>query len=388
MPILHRNRGQTADAERYGFVPGEEADVARPGGGGGRGGQQDLRTLLAMFWRRKALIIGVTAIGATLSVLMVNRMTPVYEAEARLVLEAGRNSVTAGAIENVVQGLNPDFFTHETEAEIIMSRSLATKAVDKLNLVEDPLFNPDLRPPSRSLIGSFKDLIPDEWLSILKSDDEEVEEVVAEEDYLTPAEYDAMILDWVTEDFMSGLYVDTALRSNVLFVSYSSTDPEMAAKAANAVADVFILDQLNAKYEATEWANAWLSDRVNELRQRLENSAQELENYRRQAGLLEIDGSTIFTQQYAKLSTEATAARTRRAEAEARYNQVQQLLGSDSGIELAAAVLDSPLIQRLREQEAEVLRKLGELKTQLREGHPQMVLARTELEDLQEKINS
>ena len=51
-------------------------------------------------------------------------------------------------------------------------------------------------------------------------------------------------------------------------------------------------------------------------------------------------------------------------------------------------MLDSPLIQRLREQEAEVLRKLGELKTQLREDHPQMVLARTELEDLQEKINS
>ena len=386
MPILQRNRGPAADAEHYGFVPGEEADVARPGGGG-RGGQQDLRTLLGMLWRRKALIIGVTAIGTTLSVLMANRMTPVYEAEARLVLEAGRTNVTAGAIENVVQGLNPDFFTHETEAEIIMSRSLATKVVDKLNLVENPLFNPDLRPPSRSLLDSIKDLIPDEWLSILGSGDEdENEEDVAEEDDLTPAEYDAMILDWVTEDFMSGLYVDTALRSNVLFVSYSSTDPEMAAKAANAVADVYILDQLSVKYEATERANAWLGDRVNELRQRLEYSSQELENFRRQAGLLEIDGSSIFTQQYAELSTEAAAARTRRAEA--RYNQVQQLLGSNAGIESAAAVLDSPLIQRLREQEAEVLRKLGELKTQLREGHPQMVLARTELEDLQEKINS
>ena len=329
MPILQRNRGPAADAEHYGFVPGEEADVARPGGGG-RGGQQDLRTLLGMLWRRKALIIGVTAIGTTLSVLMANRMTPVYEAEARLVLEAGRTNVTAGAIENVVQGLNPDFFTHETEAEIIMSRSLATKVVDKLNLVENPLFNPDLRPPSRSLLDSIKDLIPDEWLSILGSGDEdENEEDVAEEDDLTPAEYDAMILDWVTEDFMSGLYVDTALRSNVLFVSYSSTDPEMAAKAANAVADVYILDQLSVKYEATERANAWLGDRVNELRQRLEYSSQELENFRRQAGLLEIDGSSIFTQQYAELSTEAAAARTRRAEA--RYNQVQQLLGSNAG---------------------------------------------------------
>ena len=187
---------------------------------------------------------------------------------------------------------------------------------------------------------------------------------------------------------MSGLYVDTALRSNVLFITYSSIDPKMAAKAANATADVYILDQLNAKYEATERANAWLGDRVNELRQRLENSSQELENFRRQAGLLEIDGSTIFTQQYAELSSEAAAARTRRAEAEARYNQVQQLLSSDAGVGTAAAVLDSPLIQRLREQEAEVLRKLGELKTQLRDGHPQMVLARTELEDLQEKINS
>ena len=305
MPILQRNRGQMAETERYGFVPGEDAGPSRPGGGG----QQDLRGLLSMLWRRKMLIIGITAIGTALNVLMVSRMTPIYEAEARIVLESARPNVTAGAVENVVQGLNPDFFTHETEAEIIMSRTLAAKVVDKLNLTESPLFNPDLQEEKPGLLDSVKQLIPDSWIEILGGgEDDAGDEELVEVDDITPAEYDAMIRDWVTESFLSGLAVDTALRSHVLFIEYESVDPEMAAIAANATADVYILDQLNAKYEATERANAWLSDRVTELRRRLEASSKTLEDFRRQAGLLEIDGSTVFTQQYAELSSELRTA--------------------------------------------------------------------------------
>ena len=75
------------------------------------------------------------------------------------------------------------------------------------------------------------------------------------------------------------------------------------------------------------------------------------------------------------------------AEAEARYNQVQRLLETPGGLDTAAAVLESPLIQRLREQESELTRNIAELETQYRDAHPKMMLARSELEDLQNKIN-
>jgi polysaccharide biosynthesis transport protein len=91
-----------------------------------------------------------------------------------------------------------------------------------------------------------------------------------------------------------------------------------------------------------------------------------------------------------KLEAELGEARTRRAEADARFGQVQALLRDKSaadGVESAAAVLDSPLIQRLREQETQIVRSLSALSTQLRPGHPRMALAENELQDLRKKIS-
>jgi len=90
----------------------------------------------------------------------------------------------------------------------------------------------------------------------------------------------------------------------------------------------------------------------------------------------------------AQLSTELIAARNKRAEAQARYQQVQKLLTSPEGIESATSVLDSPLIQRLREQEVKVSRELAELRTQLRDQHPKVQLKISEFEDLQKKIRA
>ena len=71
----------------------------------------------------------------------------------------------------------------------------------------------------------------------------------------------------------------------------------------------------------------------------------------------------------------------------ARYHQVQRLLETPGGLDTAAAVLESPLIQRLREQELELTRNIAELETQYRDAHSKMMLARSKLEDLQNKIN-
>lgn len=364
----------------YSFVAGEDLAEAPA-----TGRELTLRQLIGLLWRRKMLILGAVVLGTGLAVLAVRNMTPIYEAEARIVLEPARANIAGGSVESVVKGLSPDIYTFETEAEVIMSRSLAVQVVDRLDLTRNPLFNPALRHEEKGLFDSLRDLIPDSWLAVFRSS-EEPEEAGAPEEELSPEQLEAQLRDEIADNFARNLYVDTATRSRVLFIHYSSRDPRMAALAANTAADVYILDQLNAKYEAAERANAWLSDRVNELRQRVETSSKALEDYRRQAGI--VGGSDAFTQQLAQLNTELIGARNEYAETKARYDQVQVLLASPDGIETAAAVLESPLIQRLREQETEVVRKIAELKTQVREEHPKMQLAVSELEDLRAKIGT
>ena len=371
------------EPEEVTFVPVE--DVGGPAPAASRR-EFDLSQFFSILLRNKMLIIGVIVIGTLLSIFLVQRMTPLYVAEASLVLQRQQINVGGRSAESVVQGLTPDFFTNETEAEIIRSRSLALKVVEQLDLTDNPEYNPMLTEPEKGLIESVlsglgisgaEEVVPDSLQASLGIDGEEgAGGTVA----LTKAQEDQLVREFMVEEFLEHLTVEAGGTSLVIDLSYISPDPELSALAANTVADMYILEQLNAKYEATERANRWLADRVGELRLRVEAS-------RRRAGLVNVGDTTLYAQQLAELNSQLIASRTILAEAEARYNQVQRLLETPGGLDSAAAVLESPLIQRLREQESELTRNIAELETQYRDAHPKMMLARSELEDLQKKIN-
>ena len=350
----------------------------------------DLRHLLGALRRHKVLIAGTMFVMTSLAVLFVNQITPLYRAEAQLVIEASRQNVVD--IEAVVQGLNPDWMTNETEAAVIGSRELAIKAVERLNLANSSLFNSDPGPPKEglvaSLVGSVKALLP-EWVVdparlFGGARAEEAEEAPAVE--LSPEESRALVLHQATDAYLGGLAVVPEESSRVITVRYNSPDPQMAALAANTTAEIYILDQLSTRGEATLQATEWLSERVNEMRDRVVDSETRLEEFRRESGIVEVGGATIYQRQRAALNEELILARTQRAEAKARYGQINDLLEAGEGIDTVAAVLGSPLIQNLRGQEATVVRKIAVLRVQYREGHPQMQLTLTELADLREKI--
>src|SRR6202011_406490 len=54
-------------------------------------------------------------------------------------------------------------------------------------------------------------------------------------------------------------------------LEYQSLSPERAAQIANAVADGYVVDALEAKYQTTRRAAIWLQDRLKELREQSTN---------------------------------------------------------------------------------------------------------------------
>ena len=117
------------------------------------------------------------------------------------------------------------------------------------------------------------------------------------------------------------------------------------------------------------------------------SSEQKLEDYRRQSGIVDTGGASVYQSQLGRLNEELVLARTKLAESDARARQVQELVKSGN-LDTAAAVLDSKIIQSLTDQEAQVSRKLAELKTQLKDTHPQVKLTEHELADIKGKISS
>ncbi len=340
--------------------------------GEAEGDELDLVYLLGVLRRRKYLIAGIVFLITSFTALFVSQITPLYRAEALLVLEENQSNVLN--IDAVTRGMRTDYYTNETEAAVIGSRALAVKAVKRLNLTEDPMFNPFLVPPQPSLwaaIGAwlFGKAEEKDWTS-----------------GMTPEAVENYTLELVTDYYLADLYVQPSLTSRIMSVGYSSTDPATAARLANAAAEIYILDQLETRGAATVRATDWLNERVEQLRLRVIESERRFDVFRRESGIVEVGSTNVYQQQLAELSTQLIASRGQRAEAEAREQQIRQLMASSGNIESAAAVIDSPLIQKLREQEAELLRKVSELKTQFREGHPKLLLAQNEIGDLREKI--
>lgn len=345
----------------------------------------DLHRLFGAIRRRKILIAGLMAISTGFATLYANQLQPLYSADALIVLEDARNNVIN--IDRVAQGIQHDYFTMETEAAVISSRAIASKVVDRLNLYESPFYNPALMATKPSLTASITGQIK----RLVGFDAPSPSETAIADPWegLPPAEKRAAMREYLADSFLDGMTVVPSLTSRLITINYVSTDPEMAARAANAAAEAYLFDQIESKGDVTAKASRWLNERVVELRDRVIESETKLEQFRARTGLLDIgEGSTLKTQ-LLKLEVELSDSRTRRAEADARFAQVQTLLkdkASGESVESAAAVLDSPLIQRLREQETQIVRSLSVLSTQLRPGHPRMVLAQNELTDLRKKI--
>jgi capsular exopolysaccharide synthesis family protein len=361
--------------------------------GSSDGDALSLRRLLSILRRRKTMIMGVVAVFTTACWLVVNQITPIFSASAQIVLAPNRQQVVD--IESVVSGITPDYYTNETEAAVIASRELATKAVDQLDLTRNPLFNPLLRRPEPGLldrlVGSVKQTART-WLAPADESGGVTEAAAPEASETHPlmrlpeADRAIYLRELATGAYLGSLIVTPSPRSRVITVSFQSTDPELAAGAANTTAELYIQGQVSDRGEATSRAVEFLAKRVDELRDRVVAQERAIARFRADSGIVDTGGITLYQKQISDLDERLLTARQQRSEAEALYNQIKDLLASGDGLESSAAVLDSDLISRLREQEAEIIRKLSELTTTLRPGHPRLQLASNELADLRAAI--
>lgn len=338
----------------------------------------DFRAIARLLWRRKGLITVTTLVLTTMAVVATLMITPKYSATAYVMVSPGQTKVVE-AVEAVVAGSSADSAAVESEARILRSRSLADRVVTELELQNDPEFNSQLVPPTLvdRLFGPVRNAVSQakRWLAGAEGD-------------AGSGSAGRTLQTRVVDAFLSRLDVGIEGRSRVIAVTFTSENPETAAKVVNTLADLYIVMQLEAKFAATRTATRWLNDRLTELRQRVEMAEDAAEKYRAQHGLIANRDVMITTEQASEASNQLAVARSQRAEAEARLREVESVAANPSGAETVSEVLGSELIQRLREQETEVQRKVSDLGQTLGRNHPALVSARAELAEVRTKIEA
>src|SRR5438477_159600 len=83
----------------------------------------------------------------------------------------------------------------------------------------------------------------------------------------------------------------------VIEIGFLSRSPERAAEVANATAEAYILDQLEAKYEATRRAGGWLQDRIQELRQEASTAEKAVLDFKKANNIVDTGGRLMGEQQ-------------------------------------------------------------------------------------------
>lgn len=324
----------------------------------------DLRETTRLLRRRIQIVFRLTLLGAAISLLAALLLSPRYKAEVILLLDQRSSKIMD--ISSAVTGLPGDNAALRSEIDIMTSRAVIDRVVKKLNLTADPEFN-------RTASFGEKNLNP---FSFFRSDSSAQ----------PPEEREERERTATAQNVEDKLQVTNDGRSLSIKLAFLSRDPQKAALIANTVADEYLVDQLEAKYEVVSRANKWLSERLSALRTEVEASERAVEDFRQRANLIQLDGGTVAVRQMQEVNTQLITARALTSQAGARFRNAQTMVQMGGTIEGATDVLSSPLIQRLREQEAEVRRKEAELSTRYGERHPTLINARAERQDLQRKI--
>ena len=223
--------------------------------------QIDLRRYGNVLARRKWLILGVAAIATLVLAAAALLLAPVYRASATLMIEAQEASVIS--IQNVygIETRGQEYY--QTQFEILKSRPLAEAVAKKLALSTQSEFNP-------------QPLLPNFWSQWLP----------AAESTAPPPDKQSITVD----RYLQHLLIQPKPKTQLVTVSFDAHDPALAMQIANAHAQAFIENHMEAKETMTRTAADWMSGRLQDLRQKLAASEQNLQSFKEREQLVDIDG--------------------------------------------------------------------------------------------------
>lgn len=329
-----------------------------PGSHAGSAGRRtDLGGFLSILTRYKWSILAATLAGLALGFIALSLIQPVYVATGAVFVDPRSRKIVT---DDVVQGgLGADAALVESQVAIIGSESVLKRVVAAERLAEDPEFAPE---PQTGWLADLKAVIRGPRATAAP-------EILA------------------VENLARSVSVDRAQKSYVIAVSVATGSAEKSARLANAIIAAYTADQMDAKTSEARRANSLIDGRLGELREQVRRAETRVDEFKKANKILTSEGGFVSEQQLGKLNAELATARAVAAEANARYEQVQNA-GRNSAAENLPEAVKSGLLQRLREQLAQVSRREAALAGQLRDRHPVLIEVRSQLEELRGQINS
>jgi succinoglycan biosynthesis transport protein ExoP len=270
---------------------------------------------------------------------------------------------TVNEIESAPEADNLDYF--QTQVQILSSDALAVSVIRDLHLdknlqVVGHQQNVAPSPSTAPGLPSY-DAVPNE-LAILQEQLDLAN--------LTPDESIAL------ERFRHNLSVNAVRNTRLIEISFSSHDPRLAQLVTNTLVTKFIDQNYKHRYTTTMQASAWLSSQLNDLRRKVNESAQAVADYQKKYGLVEVDDRDVpLSQLMSEVSKQFSDAQASRIEAEAYVRMID-----DGHGDAVPALRDDKLYQDL-------MAHYSDLRTQLAQARTVYGDANVNVQKLQDQIS-
>jgi uncharacterized protein involved in exopolysaccharide biosynthesis len=330
-------------------------------------GAIDLAVLGRRVAARKWWILIPTLAAVAGMFFYVSTVTPRYTADAKVFLDNQESYYTRPdkAERDVADKLDSEAVA--SQVQIVTSRELMREAIKKLDLSRDPE------------LDSARSLSPLDRVAVLLG-------LQRNPASLSPE-------DRVIEKFAEKLVVFPVPKTRVLQIEFTSQNPELAARAANVVAELYIQARVNAKKGDALKARDWLAETVRTLKPKVEAANLAVARFREEHGLFRgsNDRNTV-NQELGELVTKLSDARSQESDAQAKSSIIKRLLRQGRVMDIPDVAKDE-LIRRIAEQRVNIRSQLAlELRTLL-PGHPrvkelqsQAAALDVELRDAAEKV--
>jgi len=344
---------------------GPAVDYESPGNGSP---EFDLRKYWRVFLKHRWLFIIAAVLGLSVGAARTLLTTPVYRAATTIQINRtipNVSGVQGGEdLSDVEGGRNDEFY--QTQYELLQSRSLAERVVKTMNLQDNAAF---IVAAVRSPLANLKRLVfGAEAQSSASSTSQDV-----------TARQDAAV-----GRVMGGLAVQPVRDSTIVKVSFDNPNPNLAQQIANGVADAFIQENLDRRYDTATYARQFLEEHLAELKQKLEESEKQLVAYADANNIVSpTEGQTLAQPDLQAANDALTKASSDRLRLQLLWDQVNKATGIG-----VPEVLEDQAIASLRAKKADLETTYQDKLKIFKPAFPDMQKLKAQMDEIDKQITA
>src|ERR1700753_2618561 len=272
------------------------------------------------FLRRQYLvIIFTTVLALAASVIYLKITPPTYTGQVKVLFGIPKPQFVQQ--QSMLADVSVDNAQLDTQIQVIKSKAIATAVINQLKLADDP----DFKAPESKLHSVFQSIR--RWFGLPLPPEGTV--------------HQEALMDGHVAAFEGRLTAARLGYGAVIQIDYRASSAERAAEIANAIANAYITDQLNAKFDANRTATTWLQERLKELGQQALTAERAVNAFKSQNNIVAAGGRLMDEQQVTELNSRLVAARAQTSDALTRVNRFETILKTNAATPEAIGNLDA-----------------------------------------------